>query len=41
VDPLQEYAATRLNTPEVYSITEIVDEIEEEQEGSDKENESP
>ncbi|KAJ7691674.1 hypothetical protein B0H14DRAFT_3531784 [Mycena olivaceomarginata] len=40
-DPSQEYAATRPNTPVLSSISEVADEMEEEENESDKENESP
>jgi hypothetical protein len=40
-DPLQEYAATRPNTPVLSLISEVANEMEEDGEESDKENESP
>jgi hypothetical protein len=40
-DPSREYAATWPNTPVLSPVTEVADEVMEEEEDSDKENESP
>jgi hypothetical protein len=40
-DPSREYAATRPNTPVLSPVAEVADEMMEEEEDSDKENESP
>jgi hypothetical protein len=40
-DPSREYATTRPNTPVLSPVAEVADESMEEEEDSDKENESP